>query len=192
MARVGSSDFYQSGLTPVQQCSFWREGINKHYSDHPFHTLHGNVPPRTLKGHKTSSSEGQEKTWNLLRRCDEARTDDAYVDGRQRPRGLETVHTATTCHPMRQVGQDPLSVAKPRCFRSVTASASSGALPMAAKLAVTRGESLPPPTPLHHSTSHLGAGWEWHKHGEPVRAAPLLGASTERHRAPSFTRILNS
>eukprot|EP00747_Dinoflagellata_sp_TGD_P165140 gnl/TRDRNA2_/TRDRNA2_186021_c0_seq1.p1 gnl/TRDRNA2_/TRDRNA2_186021_c0~~gnl/TRDRNA2_/TRDRNA2_186021_c0_seq1.p1 ORF type:complete len:241 (-),score=9.26 gnl/TRDRNA2_/TRDRNA2_186021_c0_seq1:64-723(-) len=219
MTRVGCADFYHSSHEPVRREKYFREVIDRHHWDHPFHALREQVPYPTLKGATTTSQDAGELPRRCLNRSfciglDDNR--DGYIMDRKNYEGIK-VPRQRMCGEVCS-GQSPLDVKLPaRCLR---ASRSSGALPFSAKLSMvhgdtghaTRGEDM---TNLHGTASWL----QTHRRslsstanvGDPHPSASahesslrgkagwthlsdgrLPHPSRGRHVMPSFSRIYNT
>eukprot|EP00933_Yihiella_yeosuensis_P050509 TRINITY_DN4830_c0_g1_i1.p1 TRINITY_DN4830_c0_g1~~TRINITY_DN4830_c0_g1_i1.p1 ORF type:complete len:196 (+),score=14.64 TRINITY_DN4830_c0_g1_i1:151-738(+) len=194
MARVGSSDFCHSYQGPNQRQQYWREVVNRSYWDHPFHALAEKVPKPSYKEIASHQQETLATPWRHLRNSFHVGKDDmgaAYLDRRQEPLGLSAQESAghrshSVTGSRIPIGTDPLATVK--LHTTLRTSASSGALPMRAKMATMRGEidlgrSDRAPSCRAPTYAHEIPGWGASDHAN-VR-------SQKRTRAPSYTRILN-
>ncbi|CAE8637541.1 unnamed protein product [Polarella glacialis] len=193
MARVGSSEYVNSYLGPAQQTQYFREVINRGYWDHPFHPLSERPPKPSYKDLVSSSVDSQSAPWRHLRQSYMVGKDDGgtmYIDRRQDPRGMtresKTLRATSITGLLPPQGKDPTNIAKLPTF--LRTSASSGALPMAAKMATMRGE-----TDLFRSdrmSSDRAPTYSSNLPGWGSASAPNVGRASHM-RPATFTRILN-
>mmetsp|Transcript_75715 Transcript_75715/g.212265 ORF Transcript_75715/g.212265 Transcript_75715/m.212265 type:complete len:196 (+) Transcript_75715:58-645(+) len=192
MARAGAAEYHHSIHGPHQRDQYYREVITHACWDHPYHPLRERTHIPSCKEWMSSSREDQSKPWALMSRSFTMGKDDlgaSYLDGRQMPRGLSSSRAVDLTQRVPRIGLDPRVRNAQSLTRGLRASASSGALPMAAKFAATRGdmasagrEGRASATPSVRSRVSSAAGWAISQH-------EVHGAEMPRTRMPSFARI---
>jgi len=183
MARVGFSNFKISTGTPNLQDDNWRQHIDRHHWNHPFHALRNKIQTTSYKGMNTETHEATSRTWQILMQsyssgagCTSYNFNDlkplgnvlrkdpnyspSYPGGRQGSISIKTGH-----HSGFMPGSTPYSEHKPPTFRLND---------------VRRSHSVP----VLHPNHWLEVRPPRKSHVEQIRHA-------QQPYAPTFTRTMN-